>query len=242
MKRSLSLMLLASMLIVASCKKIINTPEPSNSVTINGQVYSTVKIGTQTWTTVNYNGNGGINYNDGANDASAGKFYSYTEVKAITNLPSGWRIPTETDVKMLMDVVGSKTDANEIYVDASASKKLMSTTGWADNNMKGDNSTGLNLAPTGYFFANSAILKNFYDKGVIATFWTGTTVSTPSGTLNGVTYYDHLPLYFEISTESYDSNDQQVGLRGQLYNTTANGDGVTKFPAEKRAIRFVKDN
>lgn len=223
-----------SLLTIASCSKSKNEPEQAkNEVSINGTVYPTTVIGNQTWTTVNYNGNGGVNYNDGANDPTFGKLYSFQEVKTITNLPTGWRIPTEADVKTLMATVGTKLDGTDVYTDATATQKLMSKTGWSNTALTGNNSTGLNLVPTGYLFVSNATMKNYSEKGVMASFWTSTTMQS------GTYFY---PLMFEVSTNSTDSNDKPAGLRGTIYNTTASGDGTTVFPAEKRSIRFVKDN
>lgn len=238
MRKHLILMLSVLSLIVASCSKSRDDAKPDSEkqqtkITINGTVYATTIIGSQTWTTVNYNGSGGVNYNDDSNDATYGKLYSYNEVKALTGLPTGWRVPTEADVKALLATVGTKLDGSKMYIDAAASQKLMSTTGWTSSSMAGTNSTGLNLVPTGYLFMSSASSKSYSNKGMLASFWTSSNVQ--DGT-------DSSPLLFEVSSNSYDSNDQAVGLRGSIYNTTASGDGSSSFPAEKRSIRFVKDN
>lgn len=233
------------LLIVASCSKSNDAPEQEqskNEITINGAAYSTTAIGTQTWTTVNYNGTGGVNYNDGANDPRVGKLYSYPEVKALTGMPTGWRIPTEADVKTLMASVGTKLDGTNLYTDATASQKLISSTGWTNSALAGNNSTGLNLVATGYSFSSSTLIKDYSDKGVVASFWTSSSIQVASGTNNGNTTYVFYPLLFEVSTSSYDSKEQPAGLRGSIYHTSASGDGTTTFPAEKRSIRFVKDN
>ncbi len=227
---------LSVMLIFSACSKN-DDDKKDESITINGTTYPTVKIGTQTWTTVNYNGDGGMNYNNGANDPAVGKLYTYTELKALTTLPAGWRVPTEADVKTLLATVGTKLDGTDIYTDETSSKKLMSTTGWTNTALTGTNSTGLNLVPTGYAFATRTS-NEFSDKGVLASFWTSSTVKVPE---TPTTYLDY-PLLFEVSTDSYDRSDEPAGLRGSIYNTSAYGDGSTTFPAERRSIRFVKDN
>ncbi|WP_182961683.1 FISUMP domain-containing protein [Pedobacter gandavensis] len=228
---------------IASCSKSNNEPEQfKNEITINGAVYPTVAIGTRTWTTVNYNGNGGVNYNDGANDPTFGKLYSFQEVKAITGLPIGWRVPTEADVKVLMATVGTKLDGADLYTDATASQKFMSKAGWSNALLTGNNSTGLNLVSTGDCFVSSATIKNYSGKGIMASFWTSTTIKSPVGINNGVITYSYDPLLFEVSTNSYDDHDEPAGLRGAIYDTTASFDGITAFPAEKRSIRFVRDN
>lgn len=245
MKQPLLMLSAVCLLIVASCSKSKDAPEQEqskNEITINGTAYATTVIGTQTWTTVNYNGTGGMNYNDGANDPRVGKIYSYPEVKAITGLPTGWRIPTEADVKTLMATVGTNLDGTNLYTDATATQKLMSTTGWTNTALTGNNSTGFNLMATGYSFASSVTSKDYSDKGVVASFWTSSSIQVPSGTINGTPTYVFYPLLFEVSTSSYDSSDKPAGLRGGIYNTSASGDGMTTFPSERRSIRFLKDN
>jgi uncharacterized protein (TIGR02145 family) len=93
-----------------SCKKSDENPtesKPSPSidgsktatVNINGIDYPTVVIGNQNWTSVNYNGNGGM-VNPKATGANY-KHYTYKEAQAIT-LPNGWRLTSENDFVELM--------------------------------------------------------------------------------------------------------------------------------------------
>ena len=118
----------------------------------------------------------------------------------------------------------------------------MATTGWTNTLLTGNNSTGLNLVPTGDLFASSGTRKDYAKKGISASFWTSTTIQDPISNNNGIITYAFYPLLFEVSTSSYDSIDQPAGLRGAIYNTTASGDRSTTFPSEKRSVRFVKDN
>jgi hypothetical protein len=65
---------LTAFILLNSCGKNNGSdPEPAptetKEVTINGTVYPAVKIGTKTWTAVNYNGANGVNYNGGSNSA-----------------------------------------------------------------------------------------------------------------------------------------------------------------------------
>ncbi|HEY8929091.1 MAG TPA: FISUMP domain-containing protein [Mucilaginibacter sp.] len=90
-----------------SCSKKSDTRPNDNSVTINGTNYSVVAIGGQTWTSVNYNGEGGINYNNGSiNNAADGKLYTIAEAQAI-KLPKGWRLPTRDDFNKLLVSIGA---------------------------------------------------------------------------------------------------------------------------------------
>lgn len=49
---------------------------------------------------------------------------------------------------------------NDVY-------KIKSTTGWSDPPGNGDNSLGLNIVPSGFYFNGS-----FYSIGIYANFWT----------------------------------------------------------------------
>jgi uncharacterized protein (TIGR02145 family) len=169
MKKLLILTLTVGTLLASCSKKSSTTPTtPSNTVTINGTAYSTVTIGTQTWTTVNYNGNGGVNYNNGGtNNPTYGKLYTLAEAQAIT-LPTGWHLPTQTDISTLLTYLGAK-GTSEIGVDgdSTVSIKLKSKTAWTFN--EGNNSSGFNAYPVG-------VLGNGSFSGINeqAEFWTST--------------------------------------------------------------------
>jgi len=75
-----------------------------NSVTINGTTYSTVVIGNQTWTTENYTSADTVSFN-------GTKFYTYAQAMSMS-LPTGWRIPTQTDFNNLMKIAGGTLDPN----------------------------------------------------------------------------------------------------------------------------------
>jgi len=92
--------------IFTACSKKSNVVAPTNMVYINGNDYSTVVIGNQTWTSVNYNGAGGVNYNNQAtNNPADGKLYTLAEVNAIP-LTGNWRLPTEDDYNNLLSSIG----------------------------------------------------------------------------------------------------------------------------------------
>jgi uncharacterized protein (TIGR02145 family) len=168
MKQLLILTLVASATLF-SCSKSSNTkPQTSNTVSINGTTYNTVTIGTQTWTTVNYNGTGGVNYNNGTtNNPTYGKLYTLAEAEAIT-VPTGWRLPTETDVATLLTYLGATGNINTgIDGESTVSIKFKSKSDWTFT--QGNNSSGFNAYPAGelnngsFEFINGA-----------AVFWTST--------------------------------------------------------------------
>lgn len=174
--------ILSAMLILTSCsKKDDSNPEETNSVTITGKEYSTVTIGTQVWTSVNYNGAGGTNYDNSAtNDATYGKLYTWEEAKPV-QLPSGWRLPTKADFETLLLHLGGTKDGNNIIEgNASVNQKLKSKTGWLLT--QGSNSSGFNAFPAGRM--SSWDNNDYLYKGEGADFWS----STPSGS-SGESYY-----------------------------------------------------
>jgi uncharacterized protein (TIGR02145 family) len=174
MKRSILLAVTA--LTLFSCSKGGSndaTPtNPTNTVSINGTDYGTVKIGNKTWTTVNYNGTGGLNYSYGTNDAKYGKLYLLSEAKAIS-LPTGWRIPTQQDFTDLMGAAGQTTiDKGNTVLSAASSIKLRSTSDW--NYLAGTNTISFNAYPAGSGSFDTRIDPNkatFDSKGEETTFW-----------------------------------------------------------------------
>ncbi len=204
------------MLILTSCsKKDDENPEETNSVTITGREYSTVTIGNQIWTSVNYNGNGGTNFdNTATNDATYGKLYTWEEAKAV-QLPSGWRLPTKADFETLLLHLGGTKDGNNVVEgNAAVNLKLKSKTGWLLT--QGNNSSGFNAFPAGRM--SSWDSNDYLYKGEGADFWS----STPAGSAN---YYN----YFSVSNwiEEGTTYDEAT-LDGQRNDM-------------RFSIRFVKD-
>jgi len=140
------------MVVLAACTKKKNVNPPvGTTVSINGTAYPIVTIDSQTWTAVNYNGPGGVNYNDTSlNDPVFGKLYTYAETEAIT-LPVGWRLPTAADFNTLIKDISSE------YPDAHTSRglalALMSKSTWYGG--LATNTTGFNAVAGGYFYSSA---------------------------------------------------------------------------------------
>jgi len=144
-----------------ACKD--DSPVPSSdSIIIEGTEYQTTKIGTLTWTTVNYAGPGGVNYDASNSKPEYGKYYSMAELGEIT-LPEGWRIPTDADYTALAEFYGVTIPGSISQSDAI--KSLTSTTRW--KHVQGLNTSGFNAYPGGYIFGTSDPMD-----GDIAEFWT----------------------------------------------------------------------
>ena len=129
---------------------------PENVVTIEGTDYPTVEIGTQTWTSVNYAGPGGVAF-----DSKYGKYYSKAELATI-KVPEGWRIPTMDDYKKLAEFHGVPVPS--MVSHSEAIKPLISEENW--KHAVGTNASGFNAHPGGYMFGPAAPIP-----GDIAEFW-----------------------------------------------------------------------
>lgn len=198
--------LFASMLLIAaSCTPTVDDPgdgneNPNTIVTspgdpisdVNGNVYQTIKIGTQTWMAENlratkFRNNGYImevqnnadwsgtnyltqpkycKYNNRADSASTyGLLYDGMTAYSANNIaPTGWRLPTEDDWNTLVTYLGGATVAG-------GKMKEIGFVHWLQPNTDADNVSGFKALGAGYRFVNgtfSAILGQ-------TTWWVGNT-------------------------------------------------------------------
>jgi len=134
---------------ISSCGSKSKDPKPKedpNSVTINGTAYTTVTIGSQVWTTVNYKGASGYTASE---TAIYGSYFTRSQANAI-NLPAGWRVPTIADYSMLIHNYTSVMDGQGFYYAFSGeSAPLCSSSGWT--NTQGTNTSGFNALPAGSY-------------------------------------------------------------------------------------------
>ncbi|GAA4921750.1 FISUMP domain-containing protein [Mucilaginibacter defluvii] len=211
--------LIAAMLIIGSCKnddsKEVIPKKDETAIAIDGKQYPTVKIGTQLWTAVNYEGTGGVKYDQMADMENSGKLYTLNEAKTIKP-PTGWRLPTKEDYLNLMNYVG-KTSENSggIYLQKEDALKFMATKTWFT---KGINSLGFNAVSTG---AYDGYFKQYDYSGRLAVFWTTSWAKSSDNTTN-------LPVCFSI----YDhlSDDATYVLIHALQNESS-----------RHAVRFIKN-
>jgi uncharacterized protein (TIGR02145 family) len=147
--------------------------------TRDGQTYSSVKIGSQTWMAenLNYNADGSKCYsNQDSYCNTYGRLYdwatamdfsvscnstncaSQVNVKHRGICPSGWHIPNASDWDILMNYV--QTDNGSTYnPDGSASiagKYLKATSGW-DNDGNGQDTYGFAALPSGYGHSSGTV-------------------------------------------------------------------------------------
>lgn len=195
MKKNIPIWIVFLILIIG-CKKedegITNSTTEQSTVTdIDGNVYHTVKIGTQVWMVENLkvtkyrngdtipnlttsdewnkskNENAGAycNYdNSVANGNTYGRLYNNYAVTDSRNLaPQGWHIPSEAEWATLISNLGSASIVG-------GNMKESGTSHWSSPNEGADNSTGFTALPGGqrYYDAGS----KFDDIGKKGYWWT----------------------------------------------------------------------
>lgn len=167
---------------------------------IDGNLYHTIKIGTQTWMVENLKT---TRYNDGtiisngldnaawrdavvgayciydnnvANNTTYGKLYNWYAVNTGKLAPTGWHVPTDAEWTTLTTYLGGETVAGG---------KLKSTSNlWSAPNTGATNSSGFTILPAG--LRNFADGK-FYYIGMFTEFWSSTYTYDPIGRHLGFT-------------------------------------------------------
>jgi len=155
---------------------------------IDGNVYRTVKIGTQTWMVENLkvtryrNGDTIPNVNDGtewnnlttgafcdyentaSNSAVYGKLYNWYAVADSRNIaPTGWHVPSDVEWTTLTTFLGGE-------VVAGGKLKEKGTTHWLSLNEGATNETGFTALPAGRRSTDGS----FSPLGYSAHFWSST--------------------------------------------------------------------
>lgn len=172
-KNGIYQVLILGMFLTATTSCSTNDPDPVVPLTvtdIDGNVYQTVVIGTQTWMVENLkvskyrNGDvipevpdnaawaalatgGWSNYNnDAANGTKYGKLYNWYAVNDQRGLaPAGWHIPSKDEWNTLTTYLGGGGLGGGL---TNAPYKLKATTGW-NVNTGSTNSSGFTALPNG---------------------------------------------------------------------------------------------
>lgn len=206
---------------------------------VDGNVYKTITIGTQTWmaenlrTTKYRNGNlipcvkrnddwyvlktgGQTTYNNTLDKDSiekSGRLYNWYAVIDSSNIaPVGWHIPTDKEWKILQDYLSSAEYNNGIETNLIANS-LASTSSWPSGsigNYKTNNKSGFSALPTGF-------------RAYYGTF----------GGLNTSTYY------FGIGTDSQYSPCYWIGIANIVSHIGSWGYGGTE--GNGFSVRCIKD-
>ena len=167
--------------LVAGCKKSEDNTAPKDivdNIDIDGNVYTTITIGTQTWmvenlrTTKYQNGDpiqnvtdnsawatqtkGALcNYsNNEANGTKYGKLYNWHAVNDSRKLaPNGWHIPTDAEWTTLTTYLTSNPGASVTVAKALAAKTDWATSAEVNavgNDLTKNNSSGFTALPGGF--------------------------------------------------------------------------------------------
>jgi len=146
MTRSLCLLALAFVctLLCIACEKKNESQKNTFTDTRDGKIYKITKIGEQVWMAenLNYEAEGNRCYNDST--AYCGKYGRlYNWKTAMKVCPSGWHLPTNKELDLLMATVGGKK---------TAGKYLKATNGWNDYGKisgNGEDKFGFSAMPGG---------------------------------------------------------------------------------------------
>jgi len=158
--------ILAGIFLIVSCGSGTKSGKGGNVSDVDGNVYSTVTIGGQTWMTENLRT---TKYNDGTaipnvtdkawselktgayswydNDSATykstyGAVYNWYTVHTGKLCPAGWHVPTDKEWRILTDFWGG---------ELVAGKEMKATTGWIGNGNENEtNSSGFSAIPCGY--------------------------------------------------------------------------------------------
>ena len=175
----------------------IAAPVTTTVTDIDGNVYETIQIGTQTWMKENLKV---TKYNDGttipevtvpaltpdswlfitygawcyyennaANNASLGKLYNWHAVNTGKLAPAGWRVPTLEDWNTLFDYLGG-------FIIAGG--KMKTTNLWDTPNVGATNSSGFSGKPGGGRGGSNSTLGMFGGINYSGVFWTSTLKET----------------------------------------------------------------
>ncbi len=196
----------AILILTTNCEK---KEDPSDTMTDrDGNVYTSVTIGTQVWMVENLKT---TKYNDGTdiplvtddtewanlntpgycwynNDAATyknpyGALYNWYAVSTGKLCPTGWHVPTDAEWTTLTTYLGGESVAG-------GKLKELGTTHWTTPNTGATNETGFAALPGGYIYYDGT----FDFIGNIGGWWSATEYYPPSAHARGM-YYDLSDVY-----------------------------------------------
>ncbi len=230
MKTIRNLLILINLFFVAC-----NPNDPTTITDIDGNVYHTVKIGTQTWMvenlkTTKYNDGTAIpvvtdntawanlttgaccNYNnDEAIGTKYGKLYNWYAVETGKLAPSGWHVPTDAEWITLKNYV-----SGNMGTSGSVAKALATTTDWAaytdagtiGNDLTKNNSSGFSALPGGERSFNDGTFSYVGSTG----FWWSANEYDTYGALSRYLTFSGSLVYMGSSFGYVPANDKQTGF------------------------------
>jgi len=162
--------------------------DPITVTDVDGNLYHTVTIGTQTWmvenlkttrykdgTPISYisydydwtiTTSGGYGWPNGSitNKDIYGAIYNWYAVGTGKLAPAGWHVATQSDFETLLAYLGGSSVAGGVL-------KETGTTHWTYGNIGATNSSGFTALPAGY---RSSSTGNYQKFGYLSVFWTST--------------------------------------------------------------------
>lgn len=134
----------------------------------DGQIYSIVEIGSQTWfaENLNFDTPNSVWYdNDYEYGALYGRLYSWDD--ALSACPTSWHLPSDEEWKTLEMYLGmSQSEANQVdYRGTDEGSKLKNINGWIP--YSGTNSSGFKGLPGGLGISDT----QFLHRGTIGSWW-----------------------------------------------------------------------
>lgn len=142
----------------------------------DGKVYKWVRIGDKMWMAENlnyYTTDSWCYKNSQINCEANGRLYTW--FTAMNACPTNWDLPSDDEWKTLEKELGiSQKKADNVgWRGLSQGNQMKSTYGWMDNGF-GDNSSGFNAIPGGYFSYDG----KFSSLGVSGCWWSATEYNT----------------------------------------------------------------
>jgi uncharacterized protein (TIGR02145 family) len=188
---------------------VFNPNTTYGSVTdVDGNIYKTVTIGTQTWMAENlrttlYNDGSPIhhvtdsaewanlttgaycnNSNDISHVGTYGRLYNFYTISTGKLCPEGWHVPTNEEWVVLNDYLGG-------HLIAGGHLKETGTSHWREPNTGATNSTGFTALPGGFRYSDGG----FDNIGDIGYWWSATDPQT-NGAHGRNMYYNYSYLYY----------------------------------------------
>lgn len=202
---------------LSGCKKD-ESSSPATVTDIDGNVYHTVTIKSQTWMVENLKV---THYNDGLNDpipnvtdntwgglSSAaycwynnditnkdpyGALYNWYAVNNPKLCPVGWHVPSDAEWATLISNLGGDSTSVGGYL------KEAGTTHWLSPNTGADNSSGFTALPAGSHYTNNL----FYLNGKYGWYWSSTSSpSLPIAAYHEYLQYNSKAIYRTIGSKS----------------------------------------
>lgn len=203
------------LIMITGCKK---TDEPETVTDIDGNVYKTEVIGTQTWMVENLKA---TKYNDGtqipnvtaksqwdiltsdaycwynndaaANKAAYGALYNWYAANTGKLCPTGWHVPSDAEWTTLVDFAGGSDNAG-------GKLKEKGTTHWTAPNTDASDEYGFKALPAGDRYPGSGF--EFWGIGEYCAMWSSTEYSTTNAYYLEI-YTDGGQLYREYTNKRF---------------------------------------